>query len=411
MAQQETKELVVGEIVEVPTEEEEIPTENLPAVLNPQAPKLPAEEIVKANEVAQQLAATLLEDPDNRSVLREMTSLGQGSQDRCNGEFHLMRKSLGSTMKKMKSGEKNELPGNMLAMRGAMDQMNPYPALEQLKQVKDLKGMKGWMARTFKKVPKVGAILYDIAVKYESLQNQVDAIVGGLRLGSDRLLENVLEIEQRYINLQDLQKVIQLKAYQVELIWSVLEKAKEQSEEDSVKQKLQAAVVKCARRAQNLRITEQAFNQFFITMNMTMDTHDSLRDGILSMITLTRPVLENGLALQVAQQEEREIAEALSANQDYLGNMMKQIATSAAENSEYVNELVNSPLMKVKDLTDSYNILMKSMEKNELAQSKMVEGAKVAVEQLKGMSDTLEKKADAQAGARKSMNNVGMIEE
>ncbi|MEA3514338.1 MAG: toxic anion resistance protein [Nanoarchaeota archaeon] len=403
------KEVVVGEVVEVPTEKE-TQTENLPAVLNPQAPKLPADEISKADEVAQQLAATLLEDPDNRSVLREMTSLGQGSQDRCNGEFHLMRKSLGTTMKKMKSGEKNELPGNMLAMRKVMDDMNPYPALEQLKQVKDLKGVKGWMARTFKKVPKVGEILYEISVKYESLQDQVDAIVGGLRLGSDRLLENVLEIEQRYVNLQDLQKVIQLKAYQVETIWSALEKAKEQNEDDTINQKLQAAIVKSARRAQNLRITEQAFNQFFVTMNMTMDTHDSLRDGILSMITLTRPVLENGLALQVAQQEEREIAEALAANQEYLGNMMKQIATSAAENSEYVTDLVNSPLMKIQDLTDSYNILMKSMEKNESAQVKMVEGAKEAVEQLKGMSDVLEQKANAQADARKSIGNVGIIE-
>ena len=204
--------------------------------------------------------------------------------------------------------------------------------------------------------------------------------------------------------------MIQLKAYQVEMIWSALEKAKEQNEDDAITQKLQAAIVKSARRAQNLRITEQAFNQFFITMNMTMDTHDSLRDGILSMITLTRPVLENGLALQVAQQEEREIAEALASNQEYLGNMMKQIATSAAENSEYVTDLVNSPLMKVKDLTDSYNILMRSMEKNELKQSKMVEGAKEAVEQLKAMSDTLEKKANAQGDARKSISNVDIIE-
>ena len=396
-------------VIDVPTEEA-TQTENLPAVLNPQAPKLPADEIAKADEVAQQLAVTLIQEPDNRSVLREMTSLGQGSQDRCNGEFHLMRKSLGSTMERMKSGEKNELPGNMLAMRKVMDEMNPYPSLEQLKQVKTLKGVKGWMARTFKKVPKVGEILYEISVKYESLQDQVDAIVGGLRLGSDRLLDNVLEIEQRYINLQDLQKVIQLKAYQVEMIWSALEKAKEQNEDDAITQKLQAAIVKSARRAQNLRITEQAFNQFFITMNMTMDTHDSLRDGILSMITLTRPVLENGLALQVAQQEEREIAEALASNQEYLGNMMKQIATSAAENSEYVTDLVNSPLMKVKDLTDSYNILMRSMEKNELKQSKMVEGAKEAVEQLKAMSDTLEKKANAQGDARKSISNVDIIE-
>jgi len=40
----------------------------------------------------------------------------------------------------------------------------------------------------------------------------------------------------------------------------------------------------------------------------------------------------------------------------------------------------------------------------------MVEGAKQAVEELKGMSETLEKKANAQAGARRSMDNVGIIE-
>ncbi len=50
---------------------------------------------------------------------------------------------------------------------------------------------------------------------------------------------------------------------------------------------------------------------------------------------LTRPVLENGLALKIAQQEERQIAEALSASQDYLGSLMVNVANDAMDSGPH----------------------------------------------------------------------------
>jgi uncharacterized protein YaaN involved in tellurite resistance len=284
-----------------------------------------------------------------------------------------------------------------------MDRINPYPAIEQIKQARTA----GWFSRVFRLVPTVGRILADIAQRYESVQTQIDAIIESLYAGSDRLLENSLEIEERYKNLKTLHHELQLQAYRLEMIWSSLDQAQAGVEDPPEKRILHKAMVRIARRAQNLRVTEQAFTQMFVTMNTTMDNHENLRDAIQAMVNLTRPVLENGLALKIAQQEEREIARALEASQDYLGSLMTSIASDSMDNAALVAEVANRPLIKFRDLLAGYQVLVERMDEASNIESEMLVSAKKNIDQLKDMSAKLEELAQAQETARESVTAAG----
>lgn len=368
------------------------------AVIAEDAGNLPAERREEMERKAEALAARLTGDPDDREALRETLAVGETIESQASQQFGLLRTSLGAVMSRMKeSGEASSIPGDLRKLREIMDEMNPFPAIEQLRSGRKA----GFFSRLLGRAPGVGRILADIARRYESVQTQVDAIIQSLESGGDKLLENTLEIEERYKQLKLLQADVKLRAYQLKLVANKLDEAKAAATDEAVKGRLQKAEVKVMRRLQNLWVTAQAFSQFFVTMNVTLDNHENLRDAIKAMIGLTRPVLENGLALKIAQQEEKQIAEALEATQDYLGGLMESVAKESMDNAAYVAKVANQPLVRFQDLVRSYNLLVNRMEEAKSVEASMVESAKSNIAQLETMTRDLEQRSKAQEEARR----------
>ncbi len=382
---------------------EELPPETrdlVPKDLKP--PKdIPEAEIQNVESRAITIVENILANPEDRSNVRDATKLGEEIQTEANSEFTLLRTSLGNVMDRMKKGEKG-IPDDLKQLREIMDQINPYPAIEQLKRSQTA----GFFSRMLRRVPGIGKILSEIAQRYESVQTQINAIIQALQAGGDKLLENSIEIEERYKNLKMMQKQIKVRGYQLQLIFSKLEEAKTKLEISQLQQTVQKALVRIMRRLQNLKVTENAFAQFFVTMNVTIDNHENLRDAVLSMINLTRPVLENGLALKIAQQDERQIAEALSASQDYLGNLMVSISQDSMESAADIAKVANEPLIRFQDLVKSYKVLVNRMDEAAEIENKMMESAKKNITQLEEMTTHLEERAEARETAREAVRKV-----
>lgn len=169
---------------------------------------------------------------------------------------------------------------------------------------------------------------------------------------------------------------------------------------------LAMAETRAIRRLQNLKVTENAFAQFFVTINTTLDNHENLRDAVRSMVNLVRPVLENGLALQIAQQEEKQIAQALEATQDYLGELMVSVAQESMDNAAEVARITNQPLARFQDLVKAYNILTTRMEETQKIEAQMMETAKQNISQLDTITGELERHAQAQEAGREATREL-----
>ncbi len=357
---------------------------------------LPQEVRDETTVEAEAIAVRFIESPDDRSLLRDLTAKEDDFQSNANEQFSLLRTSLGRLMGQVKeTGSSTSVPDDLKRLRNIMDEINPYTAIEEMQKAKN-----GWaIMRFIKRVPGVGQILADIARKYESVQSTVDAIIISLEGGRDRLTENSIELEDRYAQLKDLQVRAKAQGYKLKLIYDKLTEA-EATADPEVKSRLARVRAKLMRRIQNLAVTCQMFSQFFVTMNTTLDNHENLSDAISSMISLTRPVLENGLALKIAQQDEKEIAAALEATQDYLGKLMVHIAEDARDNAAYVTEVANKPLANFQDLVKSYSILKQSLQITQEKEAAMVATAEQNVAELNRMTAELEQAAKEQETAR-----------
>ena len=378
-------------------------TELVPETLSPPA-GIPAAEIKVAEEAAQAVIAKIKDDPEDRTAARQAANTGEETQAKANQDFRLLRASLGKVMDRMKQGGgSRSIPEGLKELRLVMDQINPYPAIQQLKKAKTA----GFLSRLLRKTPGIGKILSDIAMRYESVQTQIDAIIQSLESGSDKLLENTLEIESRYKSLKEHQQEIKLAAYQLQVVVKKLGEAKSREQDEEKKQAFAKTITRIMRRLQNLMVTENAFAQFFVTMNTTMDNHETLRESIRATVDLVRPVLENGLALKIAQQDEKAIAQALESTQDYLGNLLVSVADEAMNDSAQVAKVVNQPLARFQDLVKAYKILTSRLDEATQIENKMLASAQQNMAELEMMTSELEKRAQAQESAREAADLSG----
>lgn len=365
-----------------------------------EAPPLEEAELATLMDEAQQLAASIIAEPDDRGLLRQGLSKSEEISKSAGDDFRLLRSNLGRVMDDLKeSGATSSVPGDLIRLRTVMDDLNPYPALQQLKDGQTA----GFFSRLFRRVPGIGKILANIAIRYESVQTQVDSIIMGLERGMDKLSENAIEIEQRYERLKALKALVRQEAYRLQLVADTLNQALAVETDADRKTRLERALAKVMRRMQNLVVTEHAFSQFFVTMNLTMDNHENLIDGIRSMVDLTRPVLENGLALAIAQQDEERILKALAQNQEFLSDLMVQVADSAKAHGERIAQVADSPLIKIESLVKSYNTLLEAAAHVDERNKNLVEQAQKNISELSAMTETLDKVAQDQEDAREAL--------
>ena len=235
-------------------------------------------------ERAEELAGKVQAQPGDRQLSRQLGALGAREQQSAAQEINLLKTRVGTLLKEV-DGEGGEIPKALVELRHQMDEINPHVLSQP-----------GKLGRLLGRVPGIGKVLKNIAVKYESVQTQIDAIMAGLRAGKDRLLQDNAELEQLYQQVKQAQLGIQQSAYVGELLWQKLDDALIDCDPGE-RQKLQAMMHRVAMRVQDLRTMEQVNLQFFVSIDMTLQNNDTLAEQVDRTVMVTQNLLTVGLAI------------------------------------------------------------------------------------------------------------------
>ncbi len=181
-----------GNVVTAPAEQSGAPV--------PTAPKTLAEEGRLELETREsELALQVTSSPHDRQAARSFGNLGQEAQQRAGHEMELLKTKVGTLLKDV-DGEGARIPQGLLELRKTMDKINPHVLGQK---------PKGLISRLLRRTPVIGDMLADIAVRYESIQTQIDSIINSLRVGKDELLQDSLELERLYKQVQNAQLELQ----------------------------------------------------------------------------------------------------------------------------------------------------------------------------------------------------------
>ena len=355
-----------------------------PAALTPVKPKgLEAEDENRLQETALQLAGEVHNNAGDRQVARRLSALGVREQQKASKEIGLLKMRVGTMLGQLE-GEGAEIPKTLIALRHTMDEINPNVLSQP-------SGIAKWIG----KAPGVGKILKRIAVKYESVQTQIDHIMNGLRHGKDKLLQDNAELEQLYEQVGQAQRGVQESAYIGELLWQKIEDKLPEATDPAERQKLQAMMHRVAMRVQDLRTMEQVNLQFFASIDMTIQNNDTLCEQVDRTVMVTQSLLTVGLAIQAALASQKQIATAVKSVQESTAAMLEANAVAIGRQTTEIGEMQNNPVIALESVKKAHNSLIEAMDKMEEIRTVGTEKARAGIAELNKMSAALEPKVEA----------------
>ena len=360
-----------------------------PVALTPVKPKgLESEDETRLQETALQLAGEVHKDAGDRQVARRLSALGVREQQKASKEIGLLKTRVGTMLGQLE-GEGAEIPKTLIELRHTMDEINPNVLSQP-------SGIAKWVG----KAPGVGKILKRIAVKYESVQTQIDHIMNGLRHGKDKLLQDNAELEQLYEQVGQAQRGVQESAYIGELLWQKIEDKLPEATEPAERQKLQAMMHRVAMRVQDLRTMEQVNLQFFASIDMTIQNNDTLCEQVDRTVMVTQSLLTVGLAIQAALASQKQIATAVKSVQESTAAMLEANAAAIGRQTAEIGEMQNNPVIALESVKKAHNSLIEAMDKMEEIRAVGTEKARAGIAELNKMSAALEPKVEALQAAR-----------
>ena len=288
-------------------------------------------------------------------------------------------------------GPGSKIPQGLVKLRKTMDEINPH-VLGSRPQ--------GFLSKLLRRAPVIGDVLADIAVRYESVQTQIDQIVDGLRNGKDELLQDSLELERLYKQVQNAQLEVQKAAYLGELLWQQLDTQLPGASDASERQRLETLVHRVAMRVQDLRTMEQVNTQFFVSIDMTIQNNDHLSDAITRTVTVTRSLLTVGLAIQAALANQKKIMQAVKETQDYTADMLAANAASIKAQTAEIGDMYKNPVLALDKVKQAYDDLMGAMDQMDEIRRAGTESARSGIAQLDQMTAGLAPKAEGLRAAR-----------
>ena len=355
-----------------------------PVALTPVKPKgLESEDEKRLQETALQLAGEVHQDAGNRQVARRLSALGVREQQKASKEIGLLKTRVGTMLGQLE-GEGAEIPRTLIELRHTMDEINPNVLSQPT-------GIAKWVG----KVPGVGTVLKRIAVKYESVQTQIDHIMNGLRHGKDKLLHDNAELEQLYEQVGLAQRGVQESAYIGELLWQKIEDKLAEATDPAERQKLQAMMHRVAMRVQDLRTMEQVNLQFFASIDMTIQNNDTLCEQVDRTVMVTQSLLTVGLAIQAALASQKQIATAVKSVQESTAAMLEANAAAIGRQTAEIGEMQNNPVIALESVKKAHNSLIEAMDKMEEIRAVGTEKARAGIAELNKMSAALEPKVEA----------------
>ncbi|MDE0627122.1 MAG: toxic anion resistance protein [Bryobacterales bacterium] len=337
---------------------------------------------------ADQLALAVLADPGDRKLGRQVSAMGVREQQKASREIGLLKTRVGTMLSQL-DGEGAEIPRTLIALRHTMDEINPQ-----------VLGQPSGIAKLLGRTPGVGKILKRIAVKYESVQTQIDQIMAGLRHGKDKLLQDSTELEQLYEQVHVAQQGVQQSAYVGELLMQRIEDSMVEETETVQRQKLQTMAHKVSMRVQDLRTMEQVNLQFFSSIDMTLQNNDSLCEQIDRTVMVTQSLLTVGLAIQAALANQKQIATAVKQVQDSTAAMLEANAAAIGRQTREIGEMQNHPVIALDRVRNAYESLVGAMDEMEQIRMAGTEKARAGISELTKMSAALEPKVEALRAAK-----------
>jgi uncharacterized protein YaaN involved in tellurite resistance len=314
------------------------------------------------------------------ALLDELTSMGSTTQRNAGRQLQLVTGRL-STFSSGGHAAK-AISDDLVELRTVLDDIDPH------------REGRGILQRTVARIPGlrnrfVMRALTKVAVRHETVARQVTAIEQ--RLGGARqvLVRDNVELRQLYEDVEAQREVVNRQAFLCDLVLEHLDRLVEETTDPIERDRLLATLHDVAMQAQDLRATDEAFLQYFVSIELTSVNNRRLGHAVDRTVALASNVVTVGLAIQAALVNQRKVTEATQRTREFLGEVLVRNAASIREQTAAIGDLSKDPVIALDSLTRAHSDLVAALDDAERLRAEGIAAARDNVRQLDRLTEDL----------------------
>jgi len=248
--------------------------------------------------------------------------------------------------------------------------------------------------------------LREIGTRYQSLRDQVDAVMRSLYANKDVILQDNISLSSLYERVQRAHQGV-LRSIQLgEHVKTKLVALRDGTTQTTERETYELLVNRVNVRIQDLRTMEQVDLQEAVSMNMTVTNNMDLADAIERTVTVVRPLMVVGLAIQAALANQKRAIEAVKSTQEYAGQILVANADAIQRQTQEIGDLTQNASVALTKVEEAYNKVLSAIDKADDIRRKGSSAAEAASAKLQQMSATLQPKVDKLETGRKARLDV-----
>jgi uncharacterized protein YaaN involved in tellurite resistance len=300
-------------------------------------------------------------------------------------------------------GEQGSVAKTLTEFRLKMDQLNPH-------LVQQSAG-----GRIVSKIPIVGPMIVDawtnsrlreIGTRYQSLRDQVDAVMRSLYANKDVIIQDNISLSTLYERVQRAHQGVVRSIQLGDRVKTKLAAMRDGAASASERETFDLLVNRINVRIQDLRTMEQVDLQESVSMNITVTNNMDLADAIERTVTVVRPLMVVGLAIQAALANQKRAIEAVKSTQGYAGELLVANANAIERQTEEIGDLTQNASVALTKVEEAYKQVLSAIDKADEIRRKGSAAAESASAKLQQMSATLQPKVDKLETGRKARLEV-----
>jgi uncharacterized protein YaaN involved in tellurite resistance len=300
-------------------------------------------------------------------------------------------------------GEQGSVAKTLTEFRLKMDQLNPHLVQQSVG------------GRIVSKIPIVGPMIVDawtnsrlreIGTRYQSLRDQVDAVMRSLYANKDVILQDNISLSTLYERVQRAHQGVVRSIQLGDQVKTKLVAMRDGTTSTSERETFDLLVNRINVRIQDLRTMEQVDLQESVSMNMTVTNNMDLADAIERTVTVVRPLMVVGLAIQAALANQKRALEAVKSTQGYAGELLVANANAIEQQTQEIGDLTQNASVALTKVEEAYRKVLSAIDAADEIRRKGSAAAESASAKLQQMSATLQPKVDKLETGRKARLEV-----
>jgi uncharacterized protein YaaN involved in tellurite resistance len=318
-------------------------------------------------------------------LIDRIVGIGLKAQRTAGADLDLLRTRIRDMLTQGKTTDK--ISNELIGLRMALNAINPHELVGKNFATKLLSRFPFF--RVFDPGIKV---LKKMAIRYESVSNQVWIIEKKLREGRLMLTKDNLELRKLYEQIEEKQSPVQKNAYLGESIVQQLREVVEHTQDPMKRNRLQNAMHDVSMRVQDLRTMEEIFLQFFVSIDLTRQNNTRLGQAVERTLTLATNLVAVGLAIQTALFRQKRVIDATQKTREFLGNLILANAATIKQHTTDIGDVYNQPAIAIEKVTKAHSEIVEALEIAIQLKQKGIDNARENIGKLTRMSSELEKR-------------------